>query len=286
LNRQEKVVERVVVTGGSGKLGRWTVKELLEAGYEVVNVDCRKPEEPLCRTIVLDLTNLGEVYGALVGAGAVIHLAAIPSPGGHPNEVVYRNNVLSTFDVLEAAAGLGIGRVVVASSESIYGYVFPTKRTYPQYVPVDEEHPLLPQDCYALSKLVNEHAAAAFHRRTGIQFVSLRFGNIVTPQQYKIGFVVEDTKRFAFILWSYIDARDAAVACRMGIEKEGLGAVAINIVADENRMNVKSRDLMREHYPETKEFRRPLGGYESLLSNERARDILGWKPAHRWRDLI
>ena len=135
---------KVVVTGGSGRLGTWVVKEFVDHGYTVVNADIKPPGgESLCRTVILDLKELGGVYGVFEEADAVVHLAAIPSPGGHPNEVVYHNNVMSTFNVLEAAAGLGIRKVVIASSESSYGICFAKHRFGPQYVPIDEEHPQL-----------------------------------------------------------------------------------------------------------------------------------------------
>ena len=267
-------------------MGKWVVREFLSANYDVVNVDIAPPADPAGRFVRADLTNLGEVYGLLKNADSVVHLAAIPSPGNHPDEVVYKNNVMSTFNVLEAAAGLGIGKVAIASSESIYGYVFPTNPMVPKYVPVDEDHPIRPEDCYALSKYVNEKAAETFNRRTGMQVVSLRLGNVVEPDYYTGGFVTTDTEREAFVLWSYIDARDAAVAFRLSVERDGLGAVALNVSADENRMDVTSRDLLARHYPEITDVRQPLEGYETLLSNAAAKERLGWQPAYHWRDLV
>ena len=278
-------MSRAVITGGSGRLGKWVVREFLSAGYDVVNADLKPPKDGSCRYVCADLTDLGEAYGILKGADALVHLAAVPSPGGQPDEVVYRNNVLSGFNVLEASAGLGISKVVIASSESIYGYVFPTNVVAPQYVPVDEEHPLCPEDCYALSKLVNERAAEAFHRRTGMQIVSLRLGNVVEPDYYHSGFVTADTNREAFVLWSYIDARDAATACRLAVERDQLAALVVNIAADENRLDVPSRELLAKHYPGVSDVRAPLEGYETLLANSLAKKCLGWSPAYHWRDL-
>ena len=280
-------MKKVVVTGGSGRLGTWVVKEFVDHGYEVVNADIKSFQgERLCRTVIVDLKDLGGVYGVFERADAVVHLAAIPAPGNHPNEVVYQNNVMSSFNVLEAAAGLEIGKIVVASSESSYGICFAKHRLVPQYVPIDEEHPQLPQDCYGLSKIVNESAAQTFNRRAGMQVVSLRLGNVITPDRYKKDFATDDIKGGAFILWSYIDACDAASACRLAVEKDGLGAVALNIAADDNRMDVKSRDLMAAEYPEVADFREPLEGYESLLSNKKAKKVLGWQPVRSWRKYV
>lgn len=277
-------MKKVVVTGGSGMLGRWVVRHFVEQGYEVLNVDTRRPEEVLCPTLIADLENLGETYSVLSGADAVVHLAAIPAMHIRTPDVTFRNNVMSTYNVLEAAAGLGIRKAAIASSESSYGIVFAEHRITPQYVPLDEDHPQLPQDSYGLSKIVNEKTAEMFHRRTGMQVVSLRLGNVIPPEWYERfpSFIHKPEERER-ILWSYIDTRDAASACRLAIEADGLGAVALNIAADDSSMAIRSRELVAQRYPEVTDFRAPLEDYETLFSNERAKRLLGWQPQHQWR---
>ncbi|NMO95079.1 NAD-dependent epimerase/dehydratase family protein [Paenibacillus lemnae] len=278
---------KVVVTGGSGMLGRWVVRQFVEHGYEVVNVDTRQPEERLCPTLLVNLEDLGETYSALAGADAVVHLAAIPAAHIRTPEVTFRNNVMSTYNVLEAAAGLGISKAVIASSESSYGIVFAVHPPAPQYVPVDENHPQLPEDSYGLSKVVNEQTAEMFHRRTGMQVVSLRLGNVIPPEWYeRFPSFIDKPEERERILWSYIDTRDAAEACRLAVEADGLGAVALNITADETSMNIASRELMAARYPDVTDLRGPMEGYETLLSNAKAKQLLGWQPKYRWREQI
>ena len=278
---------KVVVTGGSGMLGKWVVKHFVEQGYEVVNADVRRPDEPMCPTLLVDLNNLGEVYGLLAGANAVVHLAAVPAAHIKPNETTFQNNVMSTYNILEAAAGLGIPKAVIASSESSYGIVFAVNRFGPQYVPIDEDHPQLPQDSYGLSKVVNEQTADMFHRRTGMQVVSLRIGNVIEPAAYgRFPSFIHDPEKRDRILWRYVDTRDIAEACQLAVEKDGLGSVAINLAADDSSMAVKSRDLMAARFPQVSDFRQPLDGYETLLSNEKAKRLLGWQPKHQWRDYV
>lgn len=280
-------MKKIVVTGGSGKLGIWVLKELTQHGYDVLNVDQKLPEEKICETVLTDMKNLGEVYGALQGADAVIHLAAIPVAFLYANEVTFENNVMAAYHVLEAAAGLHIRKVVMASSETAYGIGFAKELHAPQYVPLDEEHPLLPEDPYGLSKVVCEQAAEAFHRRTGMQVVSLRFGYIHTMEMIReYPSFNQDPFQRVRNLWNYIDVRDAASACRLGVEAEGLGCTAMNIVADETCMDVKSRDLMAAVFPEVTDIRSPLDQYEGLMSNQKAKKLLGWKPQYRWRDLL
>lgn len=277
-------MKKIVVTGGSGLLGSRVIVELLEHGYEVTSVDRDFPQRRLCRSIVVQLTNLGEVYGALAGADALIHLAAIPAPGGFPNEVVLTNNVVSTYHVLEASARLGIKKTVVASSESAYGFAWADQPFDPHYFPVDEEHPMLPEECYGLSKVVGEETARMFHRQNNMQIVSLRFANIIVPEAYDhIREQKDNPGRWSRILWSYIDVRDAAAACRLALEKDGLGSSSYNICADTTCVDLKSFDLIREFYPEVTDLRADYRGYEGMYSNAKAKRELIWHPKHQWR---
>ncbi|MBT2657653.1 NAD(P)-dependent oxidoreductase [Bacillus sp. ISL-18] len=280
-------MKKVVITGGSGLLGRDVIKEFLDHGYEVVNADRIYPKEQLCRTVITDLTKLGEVYGVLAGADAVIHLAAIPVAYSHPNEVTFQNNVMSTYNILEAAGNLGIKKAVISSSESSYGICFSKQDLQPQYVPIDEDHPQLPEESYGLSKIVNEKTADMIHRRTGMQVVSFRLGNVISPEMYKNfpGFI-HDPEQRKTILWSYIDTRDAATAYRLAIETDGLGSVALNIGADETSMDIESKQLMEICYPAVKDFRNDLAGFAPLLNNEKAKRLLKWQPVHQWRNYV
>src|SRR5688572_7142224 len=185
--------KRMMVTGGSGKVGHWVIKHLLDEGYDVVNVDMRPPAEALCRHLTTDLTELGQVIDAFSPHATgnrtpytgVIHMAAIPRPQMHPNAEVWRVNTLSTYNVLEACGLLGIRKVVLGSSESSYGLCFANEFFEPKYLPVDEAHPQLPEDAYGLSKVVNETTATMFHRRDGTQILSYRIGNVLAPEDHE-----------------------------------------------------------------------------------------------------
>ncbi|MDR0569196.1 MAG: NAD(P)-dependent oxidoreductase [Spirochaetaceae bacterium] len=280
-------MKKIVITGASGLLGPYVAEHFVEQGYDVLGVDAKKPEKPVARHLTVNLANLGECYGALAGADAVVHLAAIPVAYSHPNEATFQNNVMSTYNILEAAAGLGMRKAVIASSESSYGICFSKQDLQPRYVPIDEDHPQLPEDSYGLSKIVAEKTADMFNRRTGMQVVSFRIGNVITREKYLNfpGFI-HDPKKRRGILWSYIDARDIAAACRLAVEADGLGSVALNLAADDTSMDVKSIDLMRAEFPGVKDIRVPLDNYHTLLSNEKAKKLLGWKPVHYWRDNV
>src|SRR5688572_6834487 len=152
----------VIVTGAAGRLGRLTVRELLDHGYSVVATDRVPPPAPLgCRFVPAELTSAASVYDLLRGAEAVIHHGAIPGPSGHPQPVTFENNVMSTYHVLEAASALGLRKAVAASTVFTLGWVEEPERYWPRYVPVDEEHPLTPFEAYGLSKVIGEEIAGA-----------------------------------------------------------------------------------------------------------------------------
>lgn len=278
---------KVLVTGGSGGLGLWVIRELVEHGYEVVNADRRPPDDPdgATRYVEVDLTSVEAVSDALTGCEAVVHLAAIPAPGGRPDEVVFGNNVMTTFGVLQAAKGLGVRKAVVASSTAALGAAFAPEPFAPLYVPIDEAHPLLPQDPYGLSKEVGERVCAAFSRRTGMSVLAFRFHYIVQP-----GEVAERAADFdptsavaARELGGYVDVRDAARACRLGLERRGLGFEVFNITAADTLSLTPTLALVRHHYPEV-EVRAPLEGTASAWSIAKAGHLLGYAPRHSWRE--
>jgi nucleoside-diphosphate-sugar epimerase len=278
-------VSRVLVTGGAGKAGRAVVRDLLEHGYDVVSVDLlRDPNLPEQQQLVADVTDYGEVVDALKGADAVVHLAAIPAPGLKPDELTFRVNTTSTYNVFAAAPLLGLRRVVWASSETTLG--LPFERELPRYAPIDEQHPLLPESSYALSKVVSEEMARQFTRWNGIPHVGLRFSNVMEPHDYERfpGFW-DDAKLRRWNLWGYVDARDVAQSCRLALESDLPGAEVFIIAAADTVMNRPSADLMAEVYPDV-ELRDGLGEFGTLLSIEKARRLLGYDPAFSWRDAL
>lgn len=292
-------MKSVVVTGGSGKAGRAVIAELIEHGYRVMNVDLAPPREPLCHFFKADLADPGQAVDAirraagtvdrrrspLGEASAVIHLAGIPAPSLAPDAVTFQNNLLSTYNVFSAATLFGLDRVVWASSETAYG--LPLTRTPPVFAPVTEDHPLAPETGYALAKVLSEQMAREMHRwNPGTRFAGLRISNIFDAADYaQIPSFWSDPSLRQWNLWSWVDARDVAQACRLALEAEIAGADVFTIAAADTLMKQSSRALMAESFPGVP-VRGELGEFETLLSIAKARRVLGYRPRHTWRGAV
>ena len=275
-------MNKVVVTGGSGKAGRAVVNELNARGYQTLNVDRIIPPASWGWALAVDLTDLGQTIEALQGAEAVVHLAAIPAPGIRPEQETFRNNILSTYNVFSAAADLGLKKVVWASSETVLG--LPFEKEVPDYAPIDEHQTPYPESSYALSKLLGEQMAAQFNRRFGLPFAGLRISNIMEPDEYaKFPAFWDDPTLRKWNLWGYVDARDVAQAVRLALELEVPGSEQYIVAAADTVMDRSSRGLMEQVFP-TVEIRRDLGEFETLLSIDKAREVLGYEPDYTWRD--
>jgi nucleoside-diphosphate-sugar epimerase len=280
---------KLAVTGGSGKLGQWVVRELVDAAddrvpHEVTVFDLvTGPPLEGVRYLVGDVQDLGQVVGAMAGADAVIHLAAYPRPGLVTDEVTFRTNVMGTFNVHEAAWRLGIRRVVSTSSVAPLGFDFREREFLPDYLPFDEDHPLRPQDPYGLSKEVGEAIARSYTARCGMVTVVLRPPGLMTPEQ--MAEIRRDGGRpvTRFALYSYVDLRDLARAYRLAVERPLDGCHVLFVAADDSGVAEPLADLYPRLLPSLGDRARDLTGSRPSVSNARAKAVLGWQPRYTWR---
>ncbi|WMY11783.1 NAD-dependent epimerase/dehydratase family protein [Paraburkholderia phenoliruptrix] len=282
-------MQRIVVTGGSGKLGRACVRDLLDHGYTVINADMAPPKEQLCPFVQLDLENLaqtmevfsGRDWGHQRGVDAVVHLAAIPMPGVQPNETAFRTNTLSTYNVFEATRRLRIDNVVWASSETLLGLPFDIP---PPYVPIDEECEARPETAYSLSKLMGERMAEQYCRwDPSRKIVGLRFSNVMEPDEYKqFPSFERDPGSRKFNLWGYIDARDGAQAVRKALLSDIKGSDVFIIANADTVMCRPNSELVSEFFPGVT-LKSGTAANATLLSIEKAKRILGYEPQFTWR---
>jgi nucleoside-diphosphate-sugar epimerase len=278
---------RILVTGGSGKLGTAVVRGLAEAGHSVVNLDAIGERGD--GFVRIDLTDYGQVIDAFFGidsqhegADAIVHLAAIPAGGLHADSATFHHNMNATFNVFQAARRAGIKKVVYASSETLLGIPFDTD---PPYLPLDEEYASRPESMYAVTKHLEEELATKLVRWDDeLSITALRFSNVMNENDYA-GFEAyqDDASLRRWNAWGYIDSRDGAQAVLRALENAATGFDRFIIAAADSVMRTPSAELAASVFPNV-EVKRPLEGTESLLSIEKARRLLGFEPQHSWRD--
>lgn len=272
----------ILVTGGLGKVGRSVVAELSGAGHRVTVLDrAAGPERGAVRYLMGDILDLGQIMEALAGADAAIHLAAIHNPNIATAPLVYQTNVIGTWNVHQAAHRLGVKRVVSASSNAIVGWSY-GEGFEPDYLPIDEDHPLRPEDVYGLSKQIGETIAASYARK-GVQTVSLRPSGVVTAEELAELKRAGGRKAETFQAYSYIDARDLAVAFRLAVEKPLPSGTTLFVVADDSNVAEPLCDLLPRLRPSIGAKATQLTGTQSAYSNARAKRLLGWQPRFSWR---
>ena len=279
-------IKRVIVTGGSGRLGRFVVADLLDSGYEVRNIDVVTSDAT--EYLDIDILDYEAVFAAFDGYDAVVHLAANPEPDfDHVTGAArFEHNMVSTFNVFQAAVASGMQRVVWASSETVYG--FPFESNAPEALPIVEGSRLQPQNAYALAKAACEEVADYLSETSGIPFIGLRFSNVHveepgTNASYEL--IPEyqgDPRSRYFNLWGYIDARDGASACRRALEADVEGAHALPVFAADTIMDLPNDELVAAVFPGT-----PLAAdtppHATLVSIAHTNAVLGWEPIYSWR---
>jgi UDP-glucose 4-epimerase len=288
MTREEERQMKIAVTGGSGKLGRTVVRVLGEAGHAVTNLDQGGIRGP--GFLKVDLTDYGQVVDALFGvrdgsneAGydAVVHLGAIPAPGILSDVATFHNNILSTFNVFQAARRAGITNIVYASSETVLGLPFDAP---PPYIPVDEEYAARPESTYSLVKHLEEQMAIQLTRwDPQLKIVALRFSNVMDEADYAQFPFDSDAMARKWNLWGYIDGRDGAQAVQKALELKTTGFDRFIIAAADTVTTRPNAELVAEVFPGV-EVTRELGEHDTMLSIDKARRVLGFDPQHSWRD--
>ncbi|RUR40864.1 NAD-dependent epimerase/dehydratase family protein [Vreelandella populi] len=290
---------RLLFTGGSGKAGRHATAYLRDQGHSITNLDWVASDVPGITTLKVDLTDAGQVFNACQayatfdelepGTGmprydAIVHFAAIPAILHRPDNETYRINTLSTYHILDAATRLGIPKVIFASSETTYGICFADGEKLPAYLPINEEHPTVPQDSYAMSKVVNEVTARSFQARSGIDIYALRINNVIEPHEYRQNFpaYMDNPALRRRNIFAYIDARDLGQMVDCCLKTDGLGYQVFNVANEDLSVGLTSAQVIERFYPGVP-VQHAMGEYETFYSIDKARRLVGFKPRHSWR---
>ena len=293
---------RIFFTGGSGKAGRHAIPYLLEQGHHVTNADLVKFDHPGVNNLRVELTDAGQVFNALSayagfdelepGTGvprydAIVHFAAIPCILIRPDNETFQINTMSTYNVLDAAVKLGIRKVIFASSETTYGICFADGVKKPDYIPVDEDHPVVPHDSYAMSKVVNEVTGRSFYARSGIDIYALRINNVIEPNEYATQFpaYMADPSKRRRNIFGYIDARDLGQMVDCCLKTDGLGYQVFNVSNDDMSVALTSDQVIETYYKDVPK-KRQMGPDETFYSNAKAKRMVGFQPRHSWRDVL
>ncbi len=284
---------RVLVTGALGKVGRAATDALVEAGHEVTVTDVarpvfERPTEGAPHYVQAELTDAGDAYAVVRGHDAVVHAAALPEPTQNTPHTVFGNNLMATFNVLEAAVRFGVRRLVNISSETVPGFFFAERPFLPEYAPVDEDHPVTPQDPYALAKHFGEQLMDAAVRRSDIRVITLRPSWVQHEGNYErnLGPQVRDASLLSPSLWSYIDAYDLADAIRLAAESDLPGHEVFYIASPDNVGGRDFAELVRRYYGDAIELRELPRPDASGIDCAKAHRMLGWRPRRSWRDYL
>ncbi|KAJ3547433.1 hypothetical protein NM208_g1519 [Fusarium decemcellulare] len=291
--------KRIIFTGGSGVAGRWVIQELLRHGHEVLNLDQQNLDNPQVQTMKCDITDAGQVFSAFSShfklqeplpegppspPDAIIHFAGYPRPMLAPDNEILQSNVLGFSNVLEAGCKLGVKKIILASSVTVYGVTFAQgRRDFPSF-PIDEELDPTPTDPYALSKLLGETMARSYAQRFDIDIYCLRIGRVIQPDEYNEVFAdyIYSPKSWDVHGWSYTDVRDLGQMCHRGVEVDGLGWQVFNATNNSITNTTPTEQFLKEFNPKIP-ITRPMDVDEAPMSNKKIREMLGFVEEHPWK---
>lgn len=276
---------RVVVTGAAGLLGRHVAVACVQAGHSVIGIDRVQQASGDWEKVSADLADLSASVQLFEKADAVLHCAAVPRPTGVAPAEVYRANMATMYSAAEGARLCGAGLFVYASSFSVLGYPFAPILQVPRFVPLDETHPVAPQDIYGTTKWLGEELVESMVRLRAFRAVSLRMPWIQTPESFyhDIG-ERRRTAAAAADLWAYLDARDAGEAFTAALGWQGEGHLRCYIAADDTYSERPSRELVQEAFGDKPDLRQQVEKYAGLIDTRLATRELGFRPRHSWRE--
>ncbi len=293
---------RVLFTGGTGKAGRHVIPYLRDRGHRILNVDLNPLDAPGIDNRLADITDAGQMFDVMAsyagfdelvpGTGvprfdAIVHFAAVPRILLKADNECFRVNTVGTYNVIDAAVKFGVRKIIFASSETTYGICFADGERKPDYLPIDEAHPTVPEDSYAMSKVVNEVTARSFQLRSGGDVYGLRINNVIEPHEYEQNFpaYLADPSVRRRNIFAYIDARDLGQMVDRCLATDGLGFQVFNVSNDDHSVGLTTGEIADRYYAGVP-MQREMGEHETFYSSAKAKELLGFDPEHSWRKYL
>ncbi|MDB5505370.1 MAG: hypothetical protein JWR75_8 [Devosia sp.] len=271
---------KIALTGSSGGVGRAIATEALAQGHTLVGIDRVAAPEAEERDnfhfIQADMDEYDKLVAAFEGCDAVIHMAAIPSPGRHPDHVVHNNNVVGSYNALRAAVEHGIMRICQASSVNAIGHSYSRDPRY-DYFPIDEEHPNYSEEPYSLSKWICEQQADSFARRyEDIRIASMRFHWVVPERELAARSFTVDSPNPGRHLFAYTRFDAAARACLLSLDAPFKGHEVFYITGPDTTSDVPTLEIAARFFPGVP-VTGDLSGHRGFFTSAKAERLLGWK---------
>jgi nucleoside-diphosphate-sugar epimerase len=288
---------RILFTGGTGKAGRHVIPYLESLGHRVLNIDLQPLEG--AHNLIADIADTGQMHDAMRSLtdfdeleaderptfDAVVHFAALARILIKPDAETFRVNAMGTWNVIDAALKAGIPKVIFASSETTYGVCFAQGERKPDYLPIDEDHPVVPEDPYAISKVTGERIGEGLQRRYGADVYGLRINNVIEPHEYaELGPKWRANPEMRLRnFFAYIDVRDLGQMVERCLQTDGLGYEVFNVSNDDSSVGIGTDEIIERFYQGV-EIRGEMGEHDTFYSSEKAKQLVGFKPTHGWRE--
>ncbi len=274
----------ILVTGAAGRLGRMVVNRLLQDGLEVLGTDQVPFDDSPTHYVQANLCESKAVNDVLKDISGIIHLGAIPGPTRHKPYEIFENNVMSTYNLMSAASDYAIKRIVFSSSAFGMGWAHDPAAFVPKYLPLDEDHPMMPFEAYGLSKQIGECIGAMISRHSTTSVASLRFTNVATPEvQSQFPWKAPtNSDPLTLVMWAYADARDVVEMHLLSLKADFKGHEAFLIAQPKTRFKEATTELIKANFGSSVPLKQELVGNASVISTLKAQAMLGFKPISEW----
>ena len=292
---------RILVTGGSGRIGKHIIKTLQENNHEIINFDVIPSKDLSCTFIKGDLKDCNSVKSATKEVDVVVHLAAYPTENSIIDHGGYWEgwdvNITGSFNVLQAAVENGVKKVIYASSICSTGIITWAGSTHAlEYLPVDEKHPFKAQNLYGIGKAMIENLCYMYSEKFELSTVCMRMATVWFEKNKKYNewcddpaLMINKSALMRDLSWQFVGVDDAAQAFKLAVEKPLKGYVAYNVGGSETPTYWDSLKLAETFFPDIPIHNPHLFLYnpkKPLWDISKIQRDLNYRPNCSWKDYL